>query len=522
MKFKNSILSIIISISFYFVAYTNIRSHPHQADEFTKKFASIDVLVVIYTNTTATKITSTDIAGLKNGIQLAREFIWRNSACNLNLNIAYLEINELKPANFFPDHGLLFPNFVENDFLKHGIQPNQYGIIFLIYSPPKGGGNFGGMKILGETGYSFSQFPCRTPVLFPGENPQVNYGATWLFTHEIQLSIDLVCYEYSDASEMWDGDKPLDYSIRSGGQFSYQAEIFRNFNKYLEIESPWGNVHQSTDKDNDGLPDNDPRVPIDELRFGSDTTKQDTDNDGLNDLQEFMTGIYRGSDPKNSDTDNDGKVDGEDIFPLHNINLYIPKLTPSMDDKWDSWYLISENLDFSRKNFLLDSHLKTKIYMCWDDNFLYFGCEMDAPLDLHLDIDFLNDGWWHGKDNYRIVADPFTKRFNDIRIMDATKTAREFRKSLGKGFHEMWDDEPKYRAKFGRIVDESSIELFTKAYEDKYFIKIKIPNNNRVPFQLGTNKKLGLRIYFTNQEIGATKSWATVFEQYEFFQVTLK
>jgi len=509
-------------ISFFLIIYTNSSSHPYQANGYTKKFATINVLVVIYSNTAGSKILNSDISGLKNGIQLAREFIWRNSGCNLNLDIKYLEINEFKEQRFFPDNGLLLPKFVENDFLKHNIQQNQYGIIFLIYSPPKGGGNYGGMKILGGTGYSFFRFPCRTSVLYPGENSQVNYGAAWLFTHEIQHSIDLVCYESSSVSEMWHGDKPLDYSINAGEQFSYQAEIFRNFNKYLEIKSPWGKVDHSKDRDNDGLPDNDPRIPIDELRFGSDVSKPDTDSDGLNDLQEFMSGIYKGSDPKNNDTDNDGKIDNDDRFPLHNLNSDIPKMTPLMDSKWDSWYLISENLDFSMENFFLDIPLNTKIYMCWDTNFLYFGCQMDAPADLHLDIDLLNNGWWHGNDNYRLVADPFSTRFNQIRVMDATTKVREFRKSLGKGYYEMWDDEPEYIGKFGRIVDELSVELFTKAYEDKYLIKIKIPNNNRIPFQLGKNIQIGFRIYFSNQEIGATNSWATVFEQYEFFQVTLK
>ena len=86
----------------------------------------------------------------------------------------------------------------------------------------------------------------------------------------------------------------------------------------------------------------------------------------------------------------------------------------------------------------------------------------------------------------------------------------------------MWDDEPEYIAEFGKILDEFSIDLKTKVFEDKYLIKIKIPNNNRVPFQLKKNHQLGLRIYFTTQEIGSSNSWATVFEQDEFFQVTLK
>ena len=171
---------------------------------------------------------------LKNGINLSREFIWRNSGCKLNLNISYLVIDEYKKKSFFPSDGLLKPEYIEPDLFANGITRNQYGIVIAIYAPPAGGGNYGGMKILGQSGYSFFRYPCRTSVIYPGKKSDINYKATWLFTHEIQHSIDLICYEGSNAPEMWHGDKPLDYSINAGEQFDYQAEIFRNFKNYLK------------------------------------------------------------------------------------------------------------------------------------------------------------------------------------------------------------------------------------------------------------------------------------------------
>jgi len=522
MKIMKIINLIIFStLIFLIISSENISLAQVNTDSQTE-FATIDVLVVIYSNSAGTKILASDISKLKNGIALAREFIWRNSYCQLNLKISYLEINEFKPKNFFPKNGLLFPEFVENDFSSHGIQKNQYGIILLIYGPPKGGGNYGGMKILGETGYSFFCFPCRTSVSYPGKDPNIDYAATWLFTHEIQHSIDLICYQGSDVPEMWHGDKPLDYSIKAGEQFSYQAEIFRNFDKYLEIKAPWGRIDHSHDLDEDGFPDEDSRIPMDEKRYHSDPTKADTDNDGLNDIQEFTVGIYSGADPKKMDTDGDGANDKNDIYPLHKIKSAIPQLTPQNNLSWDSWYLISNQVDFSSTNFLLDNPLNVKIYLNWEKNFLHFGCEMDAPAEMHLDIDFQNNGWWHGKDNYRLVVEPFSDRFKTIRVMDATDNAREFCKQSGKGYFEMWDDEPEYIAKFGKILDEFTIDLKTEVYEDKFLIRIKIPNNNRVPFLLEKNHQIGLRIYFTATEIGSEKSLATVFEQYEFFTITLK
>ena len=148
---------------------SNVSLSPHSKNYYTK-FATIDVLVVIYSNTAGTKILPSDISKLKNGINLSREFIWRNSNCKLNLNLSFLEINEYKSKRFFSENGLLVPKFVENDFSAHGILQNQYGIIFLIFGPPQGAGNYGRMKILGDIGYSFFRFPCRTSVAYPGKN----------------------------------------------------------------------------------------------------------------------------------------------------------------------------------------------------------------------------------------------------------------------------------------------------------------------------------------------------------------
>lgn len=486
------------------------------------QFATIDVLIVFYTNTAGARISPDEIVKMKNGIELARQFYWRNSGCRLNLNLSYLEIDEFKDKKFFPDDGLLWAKYVEPDLRNKGIQDDQYGIVLLIYGPPSGGGNYGGMQILGKTGYSFFRYPCRTSVRYPGEDPEINYMATWLFTHEVQHSVDLICYEKSGVPGMWHGDQPLDYSIQAGEEFSYQAEILRNFKGYLQIKSPWGKVEQAKDFDGDGFPDHEDRVSIDEFRFGSDSTLADTDQDGLNDLAELIAGIYRGSDPNKTDTDGDGSNDKADPFPMNRIYSNIPNITPQFDEDWTNWYLVSSDLDFSSSQFLTDEPLSAKIYLNWDENYIYFGCEMDAPAELHMDIDLQNNGWWHGRDNYRFVVDPFSERFNVIRVMDATPAARGYRESLGKGPYEMWDDEPQYMSKFGKILTESSVDLSTKISNENYQIVIKIPSNDRIPFVLEKGTTIGLRIYFTSPDLEISNSWATVYEQYEFFDVILR
>lgn len=518
VRFSSVFVLFILLCDGFFMALSAAGQSPKTA----ASFATIDVLVVFYTHTAGADISPEDMVRLKNGIELARLFYWRNSGCQLNLNISYLEIPELKPKKFFPDDGLLWPKYVEPDLRQHGVQDNQYGAVVAIYAPPHGGGNYGGMQILGKSGYSFFRYPCRSSVRYPGEDPGVDYLATWLFTHELQHSIDLVCYEKSGASEMWHGDKPLDYAIQAGEEFSYQAEILRHFTGYLSIKSPWGRIEQARDADGDHLPDNDPRLPMDEVRFGSDTTRADSDGDGRDDLAEFMAGIYRGSHPGQADTDGDGMLDSQDPFPRHRISHEIPQITPQFEDEWNTWFPLAVQLDFSSARFLMDRPLSAKVYVNWDEDDLYFGCEMNAPAKLHLDIDLLNDGWWHGRDNYRLVVDPFSNRFEEIRVMDTSPAVRSFRETLGKGPYEMWDDEPQYNARFGRILVESSLELKTEIDEERYRIKIKIPGNDRIPFRLAKGQTIGWRIYFTSPDPEISNAWATVYEPYQFFDVILK
>ena len=486
------------------------------------QYTTIDVLVILYTNTPGAKISDEEISGIKSGLKLAREFYWRNSGCKLNLNLSYLEISESKPKSFFPYDGLLWPNLVEQDFKNHGVEENQYGIIVLIYGPPLGGGNYGGMTILDKSGYSFFRYPFRTSVLYPGEDTSIEYKCTWLFTHELQHSVDLVCYEKSGYPSMWHGDQPLDYAIQAGEQFSYQAEIFRNFKDYLKINRPWGDIFQTVDMDEDNFPDNEPKVPMDEYRFGSDSTKIDTDSDELPDLKEYMAGIYRSSNPNKTDTDNDGLIDGKDPYPLNKTNPEIPALTPDLNADLSSWYLLTNTVNFSSSDFIGNNPISAKIYMCWDENFLYFASETDAPAELHLDLDLNNDGWWNGKDNYRFVVDPFSDRFTEIRAMDTTERARKLRLKLGRGFCEMWDDEPKYISQFGRLIDEFSVTLRTSSTEAEFVIKMAIPKNKLVGFNLTPNSEIGVRIYYYQISDPKTAHWATVFEQYSFFDVILK
>ena len=153
------------------------------------------------------------------------------------------------------------------------------------------------------------------------------------------------------------------------------------------------------DTDNDGLDD------VDELAIHStDPNDPDSDDDGLNDGLE----VELGSDPNDSDSDNDGLSDGDE----HNIYLSSPLLTDTDDDRLsdsDEVELGSDpNNPDTDSDGLTDgdevSRSLSPIKADTDDDGLDDGAEISANTD-PLDPDTDKDGLLDGADPEPLVAE---------------------------------------------------------------------------------------------------------------------
>lgn len=143
--------------------------------------------------------------------------------------------------------------------------------------------------------------------------------------------MDLVIAEDSGRPDMlhahpYDGRHPPTFKgfYQGGEHFDWIALTLREFENWMDIKGVTNSVLDCTDADGDGLPDEDPRLPMDEKRFGSNPTEKDTDGDGLDDLGEFIADRYAGSDPNKTDTDGDRLRDGDDPYPLIAISPTLP------------------------------------------------------------------------------------------------------------------------------------------------------------------------------------------------------
>lgn len=265
----------------------------------TVRFVTLDVLVVIYEKIGSEEMSSESVAEIRSGVNLAREFFWRNTNLQLNINPTFLEVKEEVASELLDYEGRVLPKsgLLGDYLLERGVGKNQYDAVFLFYPHPEFVfGRDMGIGKLGKTAYSFVSLPVPEPVDAYPDGPSL----TWMFASQLWHSITTVVYDRDSAESE---------------SFAELALELQNFS-IQDPPKPYGNIYLTLDFDLDGVPDDEPMVPFYEVSLGLNHETGDSDNDGLADKREITAGIFRGTDLFLVDTDGDGLKDGEDTYPL--------------------------------------------------------------------------------------------------------------------------------------------------------------------------------------------------------------
>lgn len=311
-----------------------------------------------------------------------------------------------------------------------------------------------------------------------------------------------------DHGDHWDG---IAWQLRHHKRDSYLRSLF-------------GIVEVTADHDGDGIPDDDPRVPLDEKRLGSSPTSQDTDGDGLFDMEEVMASTwvrathtdvrervevdYIRPDLTEADSDGDGSLDGLDKYPIYPYSPIIPKGVATIDGKLDEW-IGEPQIKFNAEGITIE------VWSRWNNasqdpsqesdetDALFYAVRMTGNWsNLNIVFDFDADGFYVGNDNLHINVAADKKEGPELR------NAKMHMCKLGRW--PWFDDRHQY-------FRPNEIRFASAVNADKQVFEFAIPRLDVLGLHLKRGEEIGLTL-----EAGLTNGGSvSVFEPYDIFDSTL-
>ncbi|MEW6747743.1 MAG: fibronectin type III domain-containing protein [Planctomycetota bacterium] len=357
-----------------------------------------------------------------------------------------------------------------------------------------------------------------------------------------------------------------------GRHFDGIAYQLRALTPVQYMRNVLGHIYTAKDTDGDGVPDDDPRLPLDEKRFGSDPKQASTDGTGMTDLEKIMlakwvpavntptrdkllepayqimwnlaTGGkerlvrpaagYLPPSPSATDTDEDGLPDGEDPYPLYPWAPVIREHTPTVDGDLADWK------ELPTLGVLAASGVVVEIRTAYDRNFLYYAIECEGPVtSLTLVIDADADGFTVGNDNLQLVFRTAAKEndpgegsnpprgaeldpggrlvLRDAAIHMASSrawpywdTGQPFRSRAKEGEEPWVFQRPKI---YG---DWHDITYVSTADGNKKLVEIAIPNGTgKMPIQIGPGHTAAICV-----DVGVGRGTLSIYEPQTLFRTT--
>jgi hypothetical protein len=464
------------------------------------------------------KMTEEQIQKVKTQVEVARTFYWVNSHMKLNLKFKWILDNTRYEKLPFENYAY-YPNKdrakLDEILRSHDVDPAlMYGGICVIYGIraydyaknewflPGSGGNTWGSP---HDGSGISVW-------------NAGGDCAWLYAHEYGHTLGIEnsnCGHVFHFNHFHWNELPGDY----GSHWDGNAYIAREFKASSYLANFYGTPVITADADNDGFPDDDRNVPLDEKRFGTKTYSKDSDNDGLNDLDEIMAAewlfdyptmggqmvgpIYRPA-PNSTDTDKDGLTDGRDKYPLYALSTNVAKKTIKVDGE-----ITEGEWGTNTTRTIADEKATGLFNMNWDDKYLYFALTIEAKEGVNrapefmIEVDGDNDGFTVGADNFTVTTQWNEEKRNfDVKTNFNDASIRK--KST-------WVDNitPK----------PENVIVAWKKTEKSFIVELSIPQTPEAGLNLFSGEEIGFDFGFKPE---GSPYWLTLFEPQVMVDVKLE
>ena len=425
---------------------------------------TFEILCAIYG-----EVSEDETEQFKEAIENARRFLWRNSRCQVNFHIAYLIVKDKNISE--DDDTVVF----EADLIRRGYSHIMPKVVFVKTSK---GMIFRSIFLFNKERHYFEDsWTADYPASIHIDNVRIMFQFSWIMCEYLRGIVN----------QNMKQNIPI---INPGGGFRSFAEFIASIRNYENLKNPYIGYIEVFDRDKDGIPDSDERVPLDEARLPSDSRYKDSDNDYLPDMDEMVASIWYGSNNLERDTDNDGFIDGKDPFPLVDFQPVINsiKFIPAIDGKIeDTWKVLSKGCFWSTKD-----KPDLTIYAGWDESNLYLAMKSNKKQDFALKIK--NGAGFNMTYDYRI-------RWGEKEaILKSSKKPAKLTKHVP-------------------VESRTGVSAHWIGTDGDCQMEVKLPVSKE-GIKLETAKKLLISITLTNPEEKDEIIYVTGFD--EFYEVTLE
>jgi hypothetical protein len=308
-------------------------------------------------------------------VSAARLFAWRHTLGRILIDPVVLDIAGPTPVTAGPTMAA-----VESRLRELGVAKDGFTLVAAVSR--EFDGDYSGFRVFDDAvGMLLRGTPVPTPHGMLGPEP----GIAWSLLHELNhVAAGLVLD--ATGEQLPTGHPDQDFGalgllgsahgrpFDAGEAWDQAAMLLAVYDGWSRLGLPWVRPLEILDTDADGLPDADDRLPLDELRLGTDPTRADTDADGIADFTELASGLYRGSNPLSTDTDGDGIADALDPWPTSNFAGAIPSAR------------VPHPL-VSLPTLASPDAPPVAVAACWSRTALTLEIVTEEPCDIFLDLD---------------------------------------------------------------------------------------------------------------------------------------
>jgi len=476
---------------------------------------------------TPARLTEQDLAAIRRQLEGVREFYFRATHGRLNL-VWDLEAEATNIGNRPSlDAGDVTPPFeatMDRVLKERKRGPDYYAGAVFMFGWTEGLSAETRTGIYRDQAFSGGTYGTDGPWKFkrmPYTMINFNRGADirWTVTHEFGHQLDSMADFSGYPSLAFNHPDPMTEVGVFGEHWDANWWLHRKFPRDNWTGLNFGTRRVSADADGDGLADDDPFLPMDEKRLGSDPAKKDTDGDGLSDLAEYTAtmGITAGLNermggpivtvnPRVADSDRDGRLDGNDPYPQYPVTTMRRYTTPRLDGVWrDGEWQVAGAVNTPPGATPADAMFGLQ----WDDRYLYVAMRSSRPMDFAVDLDAMNDGWFTGTDNYRLM---FSAPTGETAEPAVSSTIWDW-----SVFDHTAERNP-YLSQSKDIVKPEDLYIAHGRDGGQYVLEVAIPFNYKTGLRLYDGKRLGVRL---GARLPGSRQLLTVFEPHHLMEMQL-